>query len=122
MKFLKIEKGPFQFAIIRSGWLSHEENGYYYMILENAEDGNLARECATLKKDAMIEKYPYTQKWFDSEEVNIAAPDYTVKQLKNLINEVENCLVCAAIADPLEVCQNSLKIIEDANIAKEDRS
>ena len=33
-----------------------------------------------------------------------------------VLEKVENCLVCAAIADPNEVIENSLKIISDSRI------
>ena len=33
--------------------------------------------------------------------------------LEDKINRAKNCLVCVAIGDPVEVCENTLKILED---------
>lgn len=32
-------------------------------------------------------------------------------ELKKKINDAKNCLVCSAIADPFEVCENTLEIL-----------
>ena len=35
-----------------------------------------------------------------------------IQKLKSKVAAAENCLVCAAIADPIEVIQNTLKILK----------
>jgi len=36
---------------------------------------------------------------------------YRVQELEEKLNEIENCLVCGAIADPMEIVENCLKMI-----------
>ena len=36
-----------------------------------------------------------------------------VETLRQKIKDAENCLVCAAIADPAEVCENTLAILNN---------
>ena len=41
--------------------------------------------------------------------------DVLMKEIETLREKIEaakNCLVCAAIADPMEVCENTLSILE----------
>ena len=46
------------------------------------------------------------------DEVNICWLIAEIEQLKKKIQKAKNCLVCAAIADAAEVCQNTLEILE----------
>lgn len=41
-----------------------------------------------------------------------------IRKLEQQIEEAKNCLVCAAIADPLEVCKNTLDILEGNSYAR----
>lgn len=43
-------------------------------------------------------------------------------ELKKKINDAKNCLVCAGIADPFEVCENTLSILDGGDVATIDRS
>jgi len=38
-----------------------------------------------------------------------------IKRLEDIIRAAENCLVCAAIADPIEVIQNTMEILKTKN-------
>ncbi len=71
MRFLQIGGGPAQFAILRSGWLNGQENGYYHLIYESPEDGDLTYEHHMLRKDELIKKFPFTKKWFSQRALNI---------------------------------------------------
>ena len=42
---------------------------------------------------------------------NIAELKARVKFLNNKIDDAHSCLVCAAIADPMEICRNTIKIL-----------
>lgn len=37
---------------------------------------------------------------------------YEVDALREKVNAVKNCLVCAGIGDPMEVCENTLEILD----------
>lgn len=41
--------------------------------------------------------------------------DEQLRQCKQAIDAAKNCLVCAAIGDAFEICENTLKILEDVN-------
>lgn len=37
-------------------------------------------------------------------------------ELEDIVKRAANCLVCVAIADPVEVVQNSIEILEEAKL------
>lgn len=45
-------------------------------------------------------------------EAKVRQQHEKIEKLKAVINEIENCAVCASIADPMELLENILKIIE----------
>lgn len=47
------------------------------------------------------------------EEKSIEDFEKTIKNLENKIERAKNCLVCVAIADAAEVCQNALDILNE---------
>lgn len=46
------------------------------------------------------------------DEVRMAWLICMIEGLRKQINEAKNCLVCVAIADPVEICENTLAILE----------
>ncbi len=42
----------------------------------------------------------------------LACRDQEIERLKEQIEKAKNCLVCLPIADPVEVCENALEILE----------
>lgn len=77
------------------------ENGKY--TVEQSIDGNLYA-------------LRYGEPWRDLCGDNLVyAMAAEIHRLRTQINDATNCLVCVAIADPVEVCMNTLAILDHQN-------
>lgn len=64
-------------------------------------------------KDGSCEALRYGEKWRDlSGDGLTLALAQEIENLQEKINNAKNCLVCAAIGDPFEVCESTLEILE----------
>jgi len=52
------------------------------------------------------------RQFLTKEEINLHLLVLELKRIKKKLKAVENCLICVAIADPIEVIENSLNIIK----------
>ena len=66
------------------------------------------------REDGGVEALRHNEEWRDCcGDGLILGLAQEVETLREIILSAENCLVCAAITDPIEVCVNTLKILKE---------
>ncbi len=69
----------------------------------------------TIKQDegGKLHALRYGEEWRDlCGDGMVYALAAEVERLREKINDAKNCVVCAGIADPIEVCENTLAILD----------